>query len=51
MRGFSDFLGLFFVGWTIVFFLHQSIGGLLGLFYRGIKKRHAIEIVNAKNKQ
>jgi hypothetical protein len=47
----AEFFGLQFVGWGIVYLIHQSIGGLLGLFNRGIRKRHAIEIVNAKNKK
>lgn len=48
---FSDFMGLEVIAWVIVFLIHQSVGGLLGLFYRGVRKTHAIEIVNAKNKK
>jgi hypothetical protein len=49
--GLADFFSVFLIGWAIVFLLHQTIGGLIGLFTKGIQKRHAIEIVNAKNKK
>ena len=47
----SFFLSLFVIGWLIVFVLHQVFGGLIAIFTRGIRKRHAIEIVNARNKK
>jgi hypothetical protein len=43
--GISNFLGLLIVGWLIVYVLHQAIGGLLGLFYRGLRKRHYLATV------
>lgn len=51
MNGIANFLGILFLGWFIVFLLHQALGGILGIFYRGLRKKHAIEIVNARNKQ
>jgi len=51
MNDFSNFMGLLMVAASFVFLPHQLIGGLLGLFYNGVKKQHAIEIVNAKNKK
>lgn len=50
MTNFSDFLGLLIVGFFITFFLHQTIGGILGLFWRSQQKKHVIEIVNTWNK-
>jgi len=46
----ADFFGLLLLAWIVIFFLHQAIGGLLALFNRGVKRRHAIEIVNLRNK-
>ena len=41
---FGDFLGLLIVAWLIVFLLHQTIGGLLGIFWRGIGKKNRIVV-------
>jgi len=46
----ADFFWLLIVAWLISFLLHQIIGGLLGIFYRGVGRTHAIEIVNMRNK-
>ena len=48
--GAADFFGLLIIGWLVVFLLHQSIGGILSIFWRAQLRRHAIEIVNARNK-
>lgn len=39
-----DFLGLMFVTWVIVYFLHAVIGGLLAFFYRHFAKADEIKI-------
>jgi len=49
--GIADFLGLLFIGWLIVFLLHQTIGGFIMLFNRVIYKHHAIVITGVHSKQ
>ncbi len=45
---FGDFIGLIITGVLIAFVLHQTIGGFLGLFWRGVEKRNKI-IVELKD--
>lgn len=49
MNTFAGFIWLLIYAWLIVFFLHQVIGGILGLFHRGIEKRNAL-VVSLKEK-
>jgi hypothetical protein len=42
--GVNDFFGLLLIGWLIVYLLHQTIGGLLGIFWRSLHERNAIKI-------
>ena len=34
MNNFTDFLGIFIIGWAFVYVAHMVIGGLLSIFYR-----------------
>ena len=47
--GFADFVWLILFAWLIVFVLHQTIGGLLGLI-PGVAHKKIIEIANTWNK-
>jgi hypothetical protein len=42
--GFGDYLWLLILTAFVIFFLHQIIGGILNVFWRGIFKRHAIAV-------
>lgn len=41
---FGDFIGALVLGWAIAFVLHQTIGGFLGIFWRGVEKRNKIVV-------
>ena len=41
---FGDFIGLLIVGWLMVFVLHQTFGGILGIISRALAKRNKIVV-------
>jgi len=44
MNTFSGFIWLFIYSWILIFVIHQVIGGLLALFFRGIEKKNQIAV-------
>jgi hypothetical protein len=42
--GASNFIWLLIFGWLLTFLLHQAIGGLLGLFFRGQLHKNEIAV-------
>lgn len=42
--GIADFMWLLIIGWIIIFVIHQTIGGLLGLFYRRVQHKNEISV-------
>lgn len=43
--GFNDFIGLQFIAWVLVYFLHAILGGLTNIFYKHFAKDDRLTIV------
>ena len=46
---FGDFIGLLILAWIFAFALHQTIGGLMNIFFRGVEKKNKI-VVDLKDR-